>query len=59
LDLLLRKAVEGRIPDFPSFCRALVRYISCHLAKEPTSISMTPKVEFLLSRPHQQSHDCL
>lgn len=59
LDLLLRKAVEGRIPDFPNFCRALVRYIRYHLAKERTSIFMTRKVEFVLSRPYQQSHDCL
>jgi hypothetical protein len=25
LDLLLRKAVEGRVGEFPKFCRALVR----------------------------------
>lgn len=25
LDLLLRKAVEERVPEFPYFCKALVR----------------------------------
>jgi len=59
LDLLLRKAVEGRIPDFSNFCRALVRYINCNLVKEPMSISMIPKVELALSRSCQQSYDCM
>ncbi len=44
LDLLLRKLVDCKVPDFQLFCDVLVKYDLGHLGREPMSTSPTPKV---------------
>ncbi len=58
-DLLLRKAVESKVPDFRLFCDALVRYAWWDSGRELMSTSSTPRVLPYSSRQCQQPHACL
>ena len=49
-DLLLRKAVESKVPEFRLFCEALVKYCCCYLGRAPMSTSSIPRVTRITCR---------